>query len=405
MPRCVVHRGPPGRYRTGLRARLPDGELARLCRHAVERAFVPERHADLSARYPLDERPDPAAAGRARHPGQSHRHRVDRKPADHRPAGIHEALTHYRGRGFQIAIDDLGEGFANLRMWSELRPEFVKIDKHFVHGIARTTASSTTVRAMQDLAGNLQCFAGGRGNRAHRGFRLPARYGHRLRAGYFIARPQVDPSGCSSTPALSALTSAGCRCRQRVRQTADGPDAVSADRADSHDATNEIAMTRSRPIPSSTCRRRSTATADRPDQPAQPDRPLLPGRSMSSYVRAARMFMEQAPLVVDQHATLQELAMMLALAPGHYLQMASTFIADGRYQGVGSSHDLMARITEMQISAARCANPLTSCRAMCRSTSTSTACWPATSISSRPTSISTVSNRSTTPSPRNVATT
>src|SRR5574343_110442 len=66
--------------------------------------------------------------------------------------GIHEALQQYRGRGFQIAIDDLGEGFANLRMWSDLRPEFVKIDKHFVHGIADDRIKFHFVRAMQDLA-------------------------------------------------------------------------------------------------------------------------------------------------------------------------------------------------------------------------------------------------------------
>jgi EAL domain-containing protein (putative c-di-GMP-specific phosphodiesterase class I) len=66
--------------------------------------------------------------------------------------GIQEALLHYRGQGFQIAIDDLGEGFANLRMWSEVRPEYVKIDKHFVHGIADDRIKYHFVRAMQDLA-------------------------------------------------------------------------------------------------------------------------------------------------------------------------------------------------------------------------------------------------------------
>ena len=66
--------------------------------------------------------------------------------------GIEEVIHDYRGRGFQIAIDDLGEGFANLRMWSQLRPEFVKIDKHFVHGIADDRIRFHFVRAMQDLA-------------------------------------------------------------------------------------------------------------------------------------------------------------------------------------------------------------------------------------------------------------
>ena len=49
--------------------------------------------------------------------------------------GMRKALLHYRSMGFQIAIDDLGEGFSSLRLWSELRPEFVKIDMHFVQGV------------------------------------------------------------------------------------------------------------------------------------------------------------------------------------------------------------------------------------------------------------------------------
>ena len=49
---------------------------------------------------------------------------------------IHEALLLYRSMGFEVAIDDLGEGFSSLRLWSELKPEYVKADKHFVTGIA-----------------------------------------------------------------------------------------------------------------------------------------------------------------------------------------------------------------------------------------------------------------------------
>ncbi len=45
------------------------------------------------------------------------------------------ALEHYREMGFEIAIDDLGAGYSGLRRWSELRPEYVKIDRHFIQNI------------------------------------------------------------------------------------------------------------------------------------------------------------------------------------------------------------------------------------------------------------------------------
>jgi diguanylate cyclase (GGDEF)-like protein len=89
------------------------------------------------------------------------------------------------------------------------------------------------------------------------------------------------------------------------------------------------------------------------DRFARPFRKELFGR------KSCDLFMDHAPLVVDEHATLQELAMMLSLAPKHYLFDGFIVTAQGKYLGVGSSHDLMAKITEMQISAARYANPLT----------------------------------------------
>ncbi|WP_438438021.1 EAL domain-containing protein [Hydrogenophilus thermoluteolus] len=46
---------------------------------------------------------------------------------------LRQAVTHYRRQGFEIAIDDLGEGYASLRVWSEIRPDYVKLDRHFVH--------------------------------------------------------------------------------------------------------------------------------------------------------------------------------------------------------------------------------------------------------------------------------
>src|SRR5262249_43167131 len=34
-------------------------------------------------------------------------------------ARMREAILYYRGLGFEVAIDDLGEGFSSLRLWSE----------------------------------------------------------------------------------------------------------------------------------------------------------------------------------------------------------------------------------------------------------------------------------------------
>ncbi|MFT6219269.1 MAG: EAL domain-containing protein (putative c-di-GMP-specific phosphodiesterase class I), partial [Cycloclasticus pugetii] len=39
------------------------------------------------------------------------------------------ATKYYQDMGFSIAIDDLGAGYSGLRTWSEIKPDFVKIDR------------------------------------------------------------------------------------------------------------------------------------------------------------------------------------------------------------------------------------------------------------------------------------
>ncbi|MEO8418883.1 MAG: EAL domain-containing protein, partial [Methylophilaceae bacterium] len=67
---------------------------------------------------------------------------------------LRQATEHYRSMGFEIAMDDLGEGFSSLRLWSELRPDYVKIDKHFIQGINTDRIKLEFVRSIQQIAQN-----------------------------------------------------------------------------------------------------------------------------------------------------------------------------------------------------------------------------------------------------------
>lgn len=63
-----------------------------------------------------------------------------------------EALMLFRGAGFRVALDDLGEGFSSLRLWSELRPDFVKIDMHFVQGVSGDRVKYQFLQSLQQIA-------------------------------------------------------------------------------------------------------------------------------------------------------------------------------------------------------------------------------------------------------------
>ena len=50
-------------------------------------------------------------------------------------AELQQALTRYKEAGFAIAIDDLGSGYSGLKLWSDIHPDYVKIDRHFIHKV------------------------------------------------------------------------------------------------------------------------------------------------------------------------------------------------------------------------------------------------------------------------------
>lgn len=66
-----------------------------------------------------------------------------------------ESVNHYRNMGFKVALDDLGGGYNGLRMWSEVRPDFVKIDKHFILGIAQDKDKRHFLETIKTLAQGL----------------------------------------------------------------------------------------------------------------------------------------------------------------------------------------------------------------------------------------------------------
>ena len=65
------------------------------------------------------------------------------------------------------------------------------------------------------------------------------------------------------------------------------------------------------------------------------------------------------PLIADHETSLQELSYIMAQSDAHHLYNGFIITEHGRYMGMGTGHDLMREITQMQINAARYANPLT----------------------------------------------
>lgn len=104
-----------------------------------------------------------------------------------------QAVEHYRSMGFRIAIDDLGAGYSGLQRWSELQPEFVKIDRHFIQGIDRDPVKREFVRAIGRIGRRIGCQVLGEGIEQLGELRTLQRLGIPLGQGFLLGRPQAQP--------------------------------------------------------------------------------------------------------------------------------------------------------------------------------------------------------------------
>ena len=107
---------------------------------------------------------------------------------------LDRALRHYRAMGFSIAIDDLGAGYSSLRLWSELRPDIVKIDRHFIDGIHLDPLKREFVGSILRVAKAARARVIAEGVEQLGELQLLADMGVDLVQGYLLGRPQERPA-------------------------------------------------------------------------------------------------------------------------------------------------------------------------------------------------------------------
>lgn len=76
---------------------------------------------------------------------------ITERSALDRVPGVAARVAELRGLGFRVAVDDLGAGYAGLASFSQLDPEFVKLDMSLIRGIHLNSKKRSVVRAMVGL--------------------------------------------------------------------------------------------------------------------------------------------------------------------------------------------------------------------------------------------------------------
>jgi diguanylate cyclase (GGDEF)-like protein len=281
---------------------------------------------------------------------------------------MRSALLHYRGMGFKIAIDDLGEGFSSLRLWSELRPEYIKIDMHFVQGVDRDPIKLQFLKSIQSIAESCGTKVIAEGVETEAELKVVKDLGIALGQGYFIARPSPTPPLLASTETSRIINASSISIF---------PDSTTAHGAPYSQTTAHKLLSYIEPVqPDMLIDQIIDRFNDDPVLRAIPvvkngeplgliqryhfiDRFAKPYQRELHGKKPCQELIQNTPLLVEKNMPIQELSHFLAESDDRHFADGFIITENSRYIGVASGQSLLRELTQMQLEAARYANPLT----------------------------------------------
>ncbi|AJG24678.1 EAL domain protein [Cupriavidus basilensis] len=278
---------------------------------------------------------------------------------------LESSLRVLREAGAQLALDDYGQGNANLGLWIALRPDYVKIDRSIVNGVAKSPFRLAALRCMQELANAGNAILIAEGLETVEDLTVCRDIGITFAQGFVLGKPSPKPSvkleaqaraaiGANAISVFPEAVKLAPRAFSASRLLINAPSVAPATRNDDvlniltrHPSLHAVAIVKSgRPI--GLINRRTFV-----DAYALPYHRELFGR------RSCMEFANTSPMLVEKNASMEQLAQLLTSEDQRYLSDGLVIVEQGQYVGLATGEDLVRAVTEVRIEAARYANPLT----------------------------------------------
>jgi len=272
---------------------------------------------------------------------------------------LYNALHHYRDMGFSIALDDLGAGYSSLRLWSELRPDYVKIDRHFIDGIHLDPVKREFVGSILQIAKASRAQVIAEGIELAEELAVLTEMGVDLVQGYLICRPQEHPPRDASPllpgpvpntlPVLAEeISDLGALLIEQPAVTGNTATPLVLEAFRRQANLNSLAVLDEQERPCGIVHRHSLSDA------------LLKPFATDLFARKPiSRLMSDDFLAVELTQSLQTVSRLLTSRARQRIEEDFIITHQGRYIGLGRVIDVLKLITEQKIQQARYANPLT----------------------------------------------
>jgi EAL domain-containing protein (putative c-di-GMP-specific phosphodiesterase class I)/GGDEF domain-containing protein len=271
---------------------------------------------------------------------------------------FHRTLEHYRGQGFQVAVDDVGTGYSGLWSIAELKPDYLKVDMSLVRGIDENPVKRALLETFVDFAERIGCRLIAEGIETKTELSCLVGLGVHCGQGYYLARPAFPKPlpGVRVAPALGvpSLTGRDLKCSIPVRDLARAAHELPPsarvcevkERMQGTDAvTAFVVCEEGRPLGLVMSHHM--------------DRALSTRYGLSLYFqRSITRIMDPSPLVVDGGMAVQTVARLAMNRDKYKIYDHIVVTEKGILSGIVSVQTLIDTLAAVQVEMAKGANPL-----------------------------------------------
>jgi EAL domain-containing protein (putative c-di-GMP-specific phosphodiesterase class I) len=114
---------------------------------------------------------------------------------------VRACATQIRAMGGSVAVDDAGAGYASLHHVLEIKPNFIKLDRHFIESCHTDRAKATLIEMMGGAANRLDAWIIAEGVETLSELEELIRLEVPLAQGFYLARPAADMKSVAKTTA------------------------------------------------------------------------------------------------------------------------------------------------------------------------------------------------------------
>lgn len=266
------------------------------------------------------------------------------------------AVKHYREMGFKISLDEVGGGCSNLKLWAELCPDFVKIERDCIRGVEKSVARRRYVSSILEVAKVIGSQIIIEGVEHTEEYAILRNLGVHLAQGFYFAVPKENPDTAIAPqlfsertrrqPGTGVLTAVKLVKNLHAVKAMDTLESV-GEVFNNDENTHSVAVLTEEGYPLGLVLRSDLLNI----LASRYGRELFARKPIQDFIK-------RKTLIVDIDTPLEEVSRTITNAPDHYSDefiIASNGIAVGR----GLLLDLLSSITDLQITRARYANPLT----------------------------------------------